>query len=169
MQIKKIFKFLQKLVEEYIPTFAFIILFIAFNVQVFTRYVLNDPAIWPWDLSLIGFLWTIMLGSIHGVRTQDHISFDMVYIKMSEKAKIFFRLIGEVFVIITFSIAIIPSWDYIYFTKIIKTGVLRLPMIYVFFPFMFFILLTTAYLIVDFIRDIRLLFRLPNVNKGAQV
>jgi TRAP-type C4-dicarboxylate transport system permease small subunit len=157
MSFKQIMMFLQKLVEEYIPTLAFIMMFIAFNVQVFTRYVLNDPAIWPWDLSLMGFLWTIMLAAIHSVRKHKHIDFDLVYLKMDEGGKIVFRIVGELFLVITFGLAIIPSWDYVYFTRILKSGVLRMPMIFIFFPFMIFIVLSTLYLLVDLVRDIRLL------------
>lgn len=167
--MKKTLLFLQKLIEEYIPTIAFSMMFIAFNVQVFTRYVLNDPAVWPWDISIIGFLWTIMLGTIHGVRKHTHIDFDLVYVKINDTGKLVFRLIGEVFLIVTLGIAILPSWDYIYFTKIVKSGALRIPMIYIFLPFMFFIVLSTLYLILDLIRDIRLAAKQFTAGRGDTI
>jgi TRAP-type C4-dicarboxylate transport system permease small subunit len=167
--MKKALLFLQKLIEEYIPTIAFSMMFIAFNVQVFTRYVPNDPAVWPWDISLMGFLWTIMLGSIHGVRMHTHIDFDLVYVKVNDTGKLAFRLIGEVFLIVTLGIAILPSWDYIYFTRIVKSGALRIPMIYIFIPFMFFIVLSTLYLLLDLVRDIRIAVKQLKAAKGANV
>jgi TRAP-type C4-dicarboxylate transport system permease small subunit len=167
MNIKRIVSILQSIVEEYIPTIAFILMFIAFNVQVFTRYVLNDPAVWPWDLSLAGFLWTIMLGSIHGVRVHRHIDFDLVYMKVGEGGKLAFRLIGEIFLVVTLAAAILPSWDYIYFSRIMKSGALRIPMIYIFFPFMFFIVLSTLYLLIDVVRDVRILASRIKARKGG--
>ena len=41
-------------------------------LQVFTRYVLNDPISWGEEVALHLFIWMIMLGSAYGIRRASH-------------------------------------------------------------------------------------------------
>ena len=55
--MKQIAKFLLDVVEVYVPTIAFTLLFIVFIIQVFFRYFLV-PLTWPLEFTLIAFIWT---------------------------------------------------------------------------------------------------------------
>jgi TRAP-type C4-dicarboxylate transport system permease small subunit len=165
---KSVGSFLLRVVEVYVPVLAFVTMFIAFNIQIFARYVLDYPLSWPWDLTVFGFLWTSLLGAIRPVRTHEHIQFSLVYTRRSELGKLVFRVVGELLLVVTFALAIYPSGDYIWFTRIMKSEVLRVPMVYVFAPFMFFIVLSTIYLVIDLVRDAMLLVRHIRNPKGGQ-
>ena len=160
-------RLLTKIVDDYIPAIAFFVMFVAFTIQIFTRYVLNDPASWPWDITIIGFVWTILLSAVRSIRTHDHVQFSLIYSARTDVGKAVFRVIGGILLVGTLAIAIPPSWSYVYFSRIMKRGVLRIPLIYVFFPFMIFIVLSAVFLFVDLVKDIRSLIALVRTRKGG--
>jgi len=55
-KLKKIFHVFLDIVEIYIPIVTFSALFIAFILQIVSRYVFRHPLVWPYELSQFGYL-----------------------------------------------------------------------------------------------------------------
>lgn len=47
-------------------------------LQVFLRYVLNNPTSWSEEVATLGFVWCVMLAIPLGVRHQEHISMEFL-------------------------------------------------------------------------------------------
>ena len=47
------------------------------GIQVFYRYILNNPLVWPMPVSLFLFVWAIWLGGAAGIRDQSQIRVEL--------------------------------------------------------------------------------------------
>ena len=126
------------ILEIYIPALSFIVLFVVFLVQVFYRYFLNNPLTWPPEVISTAFIWTTVLGACYAQRLADHVSFTVVYERLSARGQLFFRLLGNAFVAIAFLIALLPVYNYIRFMAFQQTTVFRVPYSIVYAPFFVF-------------------------------
>lgn len=152
--MKKFGIFILNLLEIYIPLSTFIIMFLVFILQIFYRYILNNPLSWTYEVTVLGFLWTTLLGACYVRRIHSHICFDMAYQNRSEKVKIIFRLTGNTIVIIGCLIGVFPTYQYLLDMSIEKTAVLRIPLSFGFLPAFVFIILITGYSIYDVVLDV---------------
>jgi TRAP-type C4-dicarboxylate transport system permease small subunit len=134
---RKAGKFLLDIVEIYVPISAFISLFILFVVQVFFRYFLNRPLTWPQELTSMFFVWTALLGASYVLRRKEHVVFNLLYDHVGPTGKWITDVVGDALLIIAFCIALKPSFEYVLVDcrSFIKTPVLRIPYLIVYFPF----------------------------------
>lgn len=153
--LKKIGSIFLDILEIYIPSLTFIMMFVAFILQIFFRYVLRNPLIWAFELTLIGFIWTTMLGACYTRRHNSHVSFSLLYDRVTPEKKRIFRLIGNAFIASAFIIAIYPSYDYIMFMGYRRTPVLRIPFHIIYFPYIIFLILVTGRSLYDIVKDIK--------------
>ena len=157
--IKKIWRFLVNLIEIYIPIVSFFAMFLAFILQIFTRYVLGAQVPWTYEVTIIGFMWVVALGGAYASRLNEHVSFTMVYDRMSVSGKALTKIISNSILIIAFAIMFFPVLEFIDFMKIKKTAVMKIPISILYAPFIFFIISSTAYLIRDTITAVKKLQR----------
>lgn len=145
------------LIEVYIPTFCLIVTFVSFVIQVVSRYCFGSQVRWTYEMCLTGFLWCLLLAAPYAQREHSHVSFTLFYDKLGERGQLAFRLIGTVFLVICFGILLYPGYDWVQFSGIKKSSTLRIPLNYVYAPFVVFVALTLLHLLRDLIKDIRLL------------
>lgn len=157
--LKKTFLFLLDLLEIYIPVAAFSIMFIVFLLQVFMRYVFNSPLTWPYEVTLIGFIWAALLGACLARRFHEHVAFGLLYDLLSPGRQLFLRLAGNAIIIAAFGVALLPSIDYIAFVNFQKTAVLRIPLSIAYAPFAVFLLLVVGRTVYDVVIDLKRMFR----------
>jgi TRAP-type C4-dicarboxylate transport system permease small subunit len=158
LTIKKIANFILDVVEKYLPMTIFSILFLTFILQIFCRYFLV-PLTWPMELTLICFVWTALLGGLFAKRTDDHVSFSMIYDAVTPKSQLYMRLVGNTLLFLSFSIALYPSYDYVLFMGFKKSNVLQIPMDVAFSPFLVFLAFMLGRIGKDILIDLKILFR----------
>jgi TRAP-type C4-dicarboxylate transport system permease small subunit len=151
--VKKVALFLRDVMEIYIPILSFTVLFLTFILQVFFRYVLNNPLTWTQDAIVIGFCWTVILGACYTMRKKGHVQFTMLYEAYSPKVAAWARLAGNLLIIVTFILMVIPSFRYAFFLGFQKTPVLRVSYTWIFLPFTYFLLSVIGYTIAPVIED----------------
>lgn len=152
--MKRIGQFVLDTLEIYLPVIAFIIMFFVFLLQIFYRYILNNPLTWPYEIKVAGYLWTTMLGACYVRRLGTHVSFDMAYQNRSPLGKKIFRIISNSLVLAACIIALNPTYQYLQYMQIEKTTVLRIPFSYVFSPVLVFIILIAGHSLYDIIVDL---------------
>jgi len=76
------------------PILAFIVAY-----EVFSRYILDSPTLWAFDLSLFLFGYIAALGGAYAQQIRAHINVDILYNRVSPKIRSTFNLI-------TYSLAI---------------------------------------------------------------
>jgi TRAP-type C4-dicarboxylate transport system permease small subunit len=69
------------------------------------------------------------------------------------------RILGNLLVVSSFSIALYPSYKYVNFMSFKRSDVLMIPMNIAFSPFIVFLVIMTARFGYDLVIDIRKLFR----------
>lgn len=71
------------------PVLAAVVVF-----EVFSRYVLNSPTIWAFDLSLFLFGYIAALGGAYAQQKRAHINVDILYLSVRPKGRAVFNLIS---------------------------------------------------------------------------
>jgi TRAP-type C4-dicarboxylate transport system permease small subunit len=153
-RIVRIMGKLLDVIEIYIPTVCIGVTFVSFLVQIFSRYVLGSQVEWSYELTLIGFLWCLILAACNASRTNTHVAFTLFHDKLGQMGKLIVSIASNLFILVTFGILIGPAWEFVSFMSIKKTSVLKIPMNIVFFPFMVFTVLTWVHTASDAVKNV---------------
>ncbi|MCY0150066.1 TRAP transporter small permease [Hoeflea sp. G2-23] len=138
--IKKFWGFVTKSAEVFC-VLGFAALFTIFIVQVFFRYVLNDPLSWTQEVAGMLYVWIVCVGSATIVKEREHVSFDLLYESVSPHKRRILALLGTGLILIILLVSAYGNYDYIAFTARQKSPTLRLPMTMVFGAFGVFLVL----------------------------
>lgn len=151
--MKKTMLLIRDIIEVYLPIVTFTILFLSFLIQVFFRYVIRNPLTWTQDAIVACFCWTVILGACYTMREKGHVQFSMLYDSYSPKTAAWTRLIGNLIIILTFAILVIPSIKYVQFVHFQKSPTLRLRRSFIFMPFAYFLVSIIGYTFAPVIED----------------
>ena len=147
------------LLEIYIPCVSFSIMFLSFIIQIFTRYLLNNPQVWTYEMTIFGFIWTALPGALYAKRRISHVKFTLLYDNYSKRTQIWIRIVGNTLILTAFIIGFWPALDYILFMGFKKSTVLKIPYDVVFFPFIIFMLGMIIRIAIDICSDLKILNR----------
>ncbi len=78
-----------KLAALLMPVLALVVAF-----EVFSRYVLNSPTVWAFDLSLFLFGYIAALGGAYAQQKRAHINVDILYLQVSHPTRRVFNLLS---------------------------------------------------------------------------
>lgn len=131
---QKIRKGLQilKQAADYIGVLLFLAAFSGFILQVFFRYVLNQPLAWSEEATMIAFIWTVFWAAAFMVPIRDHVSFDVVYEVVSQRTRRVMSIIVMIMLVAAFVMLIPRTLDYLDFLLRKKSPVLRIQMTWVY-------------------------------------
>ncbi|MGX5847362.1 TRAP transporter small permease [Mesorhizobium sp. PL10] len=101
-------------------------MFGAFILQIFTRYVINDPLGWTLEVCLTTWLWLVFWSSAFVLTERDHVTFDLFYLIASRRTQRILALISAAAIVAGFLAALPATYDYITFYKIKKSATLRI-------------------------------------------
>jgi TRAP-type C4-dicarboxylate transport system permease small subunit len=120
---------------EIVAALMFVALFAAFLLQVFMRYVLNQPVAWTNEFVLIVYIWIVFWCSAFLLRERDHITFDMVFVSLPLGARRILAVVLTALVGIAFVAALPGTVDYITFMKIERSAIMgiRFDLLYAIF------------------------------------
>ncbi|KAB0268139.1 TRAP transporter small permease [Microvirga brassicacearum] len=111
---------------EIIAAALFAAMFAAFLVQVFARYILNNPISWTQELVLILYIWIVFWCAAFLLRERDHITFDMAFEALPPGARRRLAIVLSGIIAIAFVVGLPGTIDYVMFMKIEKSPVLRI-------------------------------------------
>jgi TRAP-type C4-dicarboxylate transport system permease small subunit len=129
------------LLEVHIATLIFFLLIITVSIEVFSRYVLNNPLPKFFELSVYSFVWLIYLGAALAKRYNQHIRFDIFYRKFSKRTRLFVDTFFDILTNIAILFLFIPSIEYTIWNYRIKASALRIPWTYLLLCFPIFVCL----------------------------
>jgi TRAP-type C4-dicarboxylate transport system permease small subunit len=99
-------------------------MFVAFMLQIVTRYVLNAPLSWTAELSTLAWVWGILWGAGLVLRDEEEIRFDIVYGAMSPGVRRVADAITGTAVVAVFTWSLPAVVDYVTFMKVEKSAYL---------------------------------------------
>mgnify|MGYP000064135954 CR=1 FL=1 len=128
-------------------------LFATFLLQIFSRYVMDEPFGWTLELCLILWVWIVFFGAAFILRSEDHITFDLLYLAVPPGPRRIMALAAAAAIALGWSL--LPTWDWVSFLKIKKSATLHIPMrdIYIIYPiFMVAVVIAYVWRIVSVLR-----------------
>lgn len=153
--LKKIGKFIRDCVELYIPIAAFLIMFIVFVVQIIARYVFKNPMQWAYEVTVMGYLWMVVLGACYAYRDRSHVTFTLFYDKLPVKGKAVCGFLGNLLMAVAFVVMFVPSCKMISQMKIQETSIFKIGLNIVYLPFIPFMIIILLYILSDMWLEIK--------------
>ena len=130
-------------------------MFLTFVLQIFSRYVMNQPIGWTLEVCLTLWLWLVFWGNAFVVRHKEHVAFDVLYNAVQTRTRRIFALLGSAAIVIGLALSLFPTWDFIDFLKIKKSAILKIPMRTVFSVYAIFVISAILVYAWRFVRILR--------------
>lgn len=90
-------------------------LILATCYEVFSRYVLNAPTIWAYELGYMTTGTHFLIGAAYTLREKGHIRIDVVYTNFKPKLQALVNALGYVFLMLPVSLWLSTAlWEYAY-------------------------------------------------------
>lgn len=99
-------------------------MFVAFMLQIVTRYVMNAPLSWTAELSTLAWVWGILWGAALVLRDEEEIRFDVIYGLMSPAVRRFCDAVTSSVVVLVFAWSLPAMVDYVTFMKVERSAYL---------------------------------------------
>ena len=119
-----------------VTSISFVVIFVTFMISIISRYVLRIPVTWTYEISILGYMWTMFFGVGRAIENDQHVVFSLVYDKVSPKTKRIFLILYNTLLVVLLAVAFLPCVQAM-LKSTMKTGVLKLPYKVVFAPFFF--------------------------------
>ena len=152
--MRKLVNFIFDIFEVYLAVIVFSALIISIFLEVFFRYVLNNPSPQLFELSIYCFVWVIYLGGALATRYNQHVRFDLIYRALPEKGR---RILELGFTILTNAVLLVllvPSILYTIQVYPIKASALRVPWTFLLMVFPIFLILVIVHNFTDIVKNI---------------
>lgn len=107
-------------------------MFLAFVLQVVSRYVFNHPIGWTLELCLTTWLWLVFWEGAFLLQDRDHVRFDMFYFSAGLRLRRILAIIAATGIVVGLVAAMPATYDYITFYKIKRSSTLHIRLDYVF-------------------------------------
>ena len=115
-------------------------MFVCFLLQIFFRYVLNNPLGWTEEVTVLCWLWTILWGVSFILSDAEEIRFDVVYGVVPPRVQRMFTIIASIALIVLFVISLPASWQYVAFMKRERSAYLHVPFDYLYSIYVIFVI-----------------------------
>jgi TRAP-type C4-dicarboxylate transport system permease small subunit len=102
------------------------IMFVAFIVQIVFRYVFNFPIGWSSELSVIAWLYIVLLGSAFWLKESDEIRFDLVSSALRPKGRRILAFFVALAAVVLFGMALPATIKYVAFMKVESSSYLKI-------------------------------------------
>ena len=129
---------------EIVAALLFAVMFGAFVLQVFMRYVVNRPLEWTLEVCLIAYVWIAFWSAAFLVDERDHVAFNLLYSGVRPGARRVLAVLTALVIGAGFSIALPATFDFVTFMGIDTTWVLELRFDVVFSVFIVFMVAVIA-------------------------
>lgn len=139
--------------ELHLATAVFALLLFSITVEVFMRYVLNEPSPEFFELTIYSYVWTIYLGASLAKRYNQHIRFDIINRKLPLKVRLFIDVFFDSLVLVIFGLVLIPSIDYTIWNYRIMASALQIPWTYLLACYPLFVLLVMIHCVRSIYRN----------------
>lgn len=114
------------------------IMFAVFIIQVFFRYVLNNPVGWSEEVIIATWLWTVLWGAAFVLREEEEIRFDIIYSNISENARRVLNAITGIVLIVVYLVSLPAAYRYVSFMKVERSAYLHIPLNWLYSVFVIF-------------------------------
>jgi C4-dicarboxylate transporter DctQ subunit len=123
---------------ENVAVALLVVMFGTFILQIFFRYVLNDPLGWSEELIITTWLWTVLWGAAFTINETEEIRFDIIYSQISGRTRRVFTVITGLALVLMYAISLPAAYSYVSFMKVEHSAYLRVPLNWMYSVFIIF-------------------------------
>ena len=116
------------------------VMFFAFLLQIFFRYVMDWPTGWTNELSAILWIWMVLWGAAFVLTEQEEMRFDLIYASVGPRVRSAMFLVSATSLIFLYAISFPAVFDYVTFMKVESTAYLKLRFDWVFSIYVIFVI-----------------------------
>ena len=102
-------------------------MFACFIIQIFFRYLLNNPVGWTEEVIVTAWLWTVLWGAAFILSEAEEVRFDILYSNISEGARRACTVVTGVALILLYGVSLPASYKYVSFMKVERSAYLHVP------------------------------------------
>ena len=102
------------------------LMFVAFLIQIVFRYFLNFPIGWTSELSVITWLYMVLLGSAFWLKESEEVRFDLISASLGPTGKRVVGLVVAVAAVVLFGMAMPGTVSYVRFMKVESSSYLNI-------------------------------------------
>lgn len=102
-------------------------MFGCFIIQIFFRYVLNNPVGWTEEVIVTAWLWTVLWGAAFIIGEAEEVRFDILYSNISETARRVCTIVTGLALASLYGISLPASYRYVSFMKVERSAYLHVP------------------------------------------
>lgn len=155
--LKQIYNIISDIFELYVPCISFVVVFVTYVIMIVYRYIFNAQINWIYELSMIAFVWTVVLSASYCSRKDDHIIFTMLYDILGKNGQLIFRIVGDLFIVVIMSILFPKAVEAVSFLAIKKSPLLKIPFSIIYSPFIVFNFFTIVHHLIELFKSIFML------------
>ena len=152
--LKRAYELISDTLEVYLPCVSFVVVFATYVIMIVYRYIFSAQINWIYELSMIAFVWTVVLSASYCSRKNEHIVFTMLYDLMGEKGKLIFTILGDLFIVVIMFILFPKAVEAVSFLAIKKSPLLKIPFNIIYSPFIVFNFLTILHHLIELIKSL---------------
>lgn len=146
-----------------VTSVSFLVIFVTFMISIISRYFLRVAVAWTYEISILGYMWTMFFGVGRALRNDEHVVFSLVYDKLDNRGKRRCLVLYNALLAVLLLLIFVPGVQAMLGSNS-RTGVLKLPYKAVFAPFFFM----TAELIVVAVMNVRRAVRMNVTDEKAE-
>jgi C4-dicarboxylate transporter DctQ subunit len=117
---------------ENIAALLLVVMFVAFLVQIFMRYVLNWPVGWSAEVCALAWLWSILWVCSFVLKDGEQIRFDIVYAGLRQRRQDAFTVVTSLVIATLYAISLPATLNYIGFMAVERSDYLDVRLDYLF-------------------------------------
>lgn len=102
------------------------VMFVAFIVQIVFRYLFNFPIGWSSELSVICWLYMVLLGSAFWLKESEEIRFDLLSGALGPRARRLVAFVVALAAVVLFGMALPATVKYVAFMKVESSSYLKI-------------------------------------------
>jgi len=113
-------------------------MFLAFILQIFSRYVIRQPLGWTLEACLLCWLWLVFWASAFTLRHSDHVRFTILVESSRPGLRRIYAGLSAIAIVAALALALPASYEFIAFMAIEKTSLLKIRFDWVFSVYLIF-------------------------------
>ena len=102
------------------------VMFVAFIIQVVFRYFFNFPIGWTSELSVITWLYMVLIGSAFWLKETEEVRFDLVSANLGPRGRRVLGIVVAIVAIVLFGMALPATVSYVAFMKVESSSYLKI-------------------------------------------
>ena len=102
------------------------VMFVAFIIQIVFRYFFNFPIGWTSELSVVTWLYMVLIGSAFWLKETEEVRFDLISARLGPKGRRAIGLVVAISAVILFGMALPATVKYVAFMKVESSSYLKI-------------------------------------------